>query len=409
MRKPLEGVRVVELSTFVAAPVCGRLLSDLGAEVIKIEAAAGDMWRETVRMWVPEVYNENHNPVYDLYNTGKRDISLNLKTKEGMAALHKLLEKADVFLTNTRYAALERLGLTYDQLKEKYPRLIYAFVVGYGEKGPDKDLPAFDTTAFWSRSGFLRDLANDDGEHYQPVTPPGGVGDTFTGYLLLSQINAALYRRTFDGKGELVKSGLYHNAIFGMGSMNIKYQEDIPPLPSRRSLGYSFMGSYGCADGEWIYFSRGTVKDFENKIARMVGLDCLTEDPEFQDPVLRKIHREKHYEMFKAAFLKQTSTYWLEELKKLDVAGLRMSHFKDVHKDEQAWANDYLEHMQFPDGTTGVMPTCPIEMESVGRVPSKPAHKVGQDTVAVLQELGYSEAEIGDMIESGAVSTKRKV
>ena len=137
MRKPLEGVRVVELSTFVAAPVCGRLLSDLGAEVIKIEAAAGDMWRETVRMWVPEVYNENHNPVYDLYNTGKRDISLNLKTKEGMAALHKLLEKADVFLTNTRYAALERLGLTYDQLKEKYPRLIYAFVVGYGETGPD--------------------------------------------------------------------------------------------------------------------------------------------------------------------------------------------------------------------------------------------------------------------------------
>ena len=410
MRKPLEGVRVVELSTFVAAPVCGRLLRDLGAEVVKIEAAGGDMWRETVRMYVPDVYNDDHNPIYDLYNTGKHHISLNLKTKEGMEALHKLLAKADVFLTNTRYAALERLGLTYEQLKEKYPSLIYAFVVGYGEKGPDKDLPAFDTTAFWSRSGFLRDLANDDGEHYQPVTPPGGVGDTFTGYLLLSQINAALYRRTFDGQGELVKSGLYHNAIFGMGSMNIKYQEEsVPNLPSRRSLGYSFMGSYGCADGEWIYFSRGTVKDFENKIARMVGLDCLTEDPEFQDPVLRKINREKHYVMFKEAFLKQTSTYWLEKLKELDVAGLRMSHFKDVHKDEQAWANDYLEHMQFRDGTTGVMPTCPIEMESVGKVPSKPAPKVGHDTVAVLQDLGYSEAEINDMIATGAVAIKRKV
>ena len=234
------------------------------------------------------------------------------------------------------------------------------------------------------------------------------MGDTFTGYLLLSQINAALYRRTFDGQGELVKSGLYHNAIFGMGSMNIKYQEEsVPNLPSRRSLGYSFMGSYGCADGEWIYFSRGTVKDFENKIARMVGLDCLTEDPEFQDPVLRKINREKHYVMFKEAFLKQTSAYWLEKLKELDVAGLRMSHFKDVHKDEQAWANDYLEHMQFRDGTTGVMPTCPIEMESVGKVPSKPAPKVGHDTVAVLQELGYSEAEINDMIATGAVAIKR--
>ena len=91
MRKPLEGVRVVELSTFVAAPVCGRLLRDLGAEVVKIEAAGGDMWRETVRMYVPDVYNDDHNPIYDLYNTGKHHISLNLKTKEGMEALHKLL------------------------------------------------------------------------------------------------------------------------------------------------------------------------------------------------------------------------------------------------------------------------------------------------------------------------------
>ena len=99
----------------------------------------------------------------------------------------------------------------------------------------------------------------------------------------------------------------------------------------------------------------------------------------------------------------------LEKLKELDVAGLRMSHFKDVHKDEQAWANDYLEHMQFRDGTTGVMPTCPIEMESVGKVPSQPAHKVGQDSVAVLQELGYSQEEIDAMIESGAIAIKRKV
>lgn len=400
MEKPLQGIRVVELSTFVAAPTTGRLLSDMGAEVIKIEQPQGDGWRDTG--YKPGFFSRKHNPVFDLYNSGKKHISLNVKTREGMEAMHKLLKGADIFITNLRTNALQRAGLDYETLKVKYPALIYGLMLGFGEKGPDAELPAFDTTAFWSRGGFLRSL--NDAQYDVPVTAPAGIGDAFTGYLLLSELLAALFRRSRDGKGELVKAGLYHNAVYGMGTMNIITQEPDPtPRPIARKDGPVHMGAFCCADGEWIYFIKGSVKEYDRKIATILGLEALLEDPRYADPGAIERNREQLYPMFRDAFLKQSSDYWLEKLHAIDVGAVRMVHFSDVSKDEQAWANDYLEHVQFPDGVIGVMPTSPLEMESVGKVVTKPAPMVGHDTVAVLQDLGYSQEEIAQMNDSGAV------
>ena len=406
MKKPLEGIRVVELSTFVAAPVCGRMMADMGAEVIKVESPSGDGWRNTTANYKADVYSEDHNPIFDLYNSGKQHIALNLKSQEGMAAMHKLLEKSDVFLTNNRPGALERLGLGYEQLKEKYPSLVYALIIGYGEKGPEGGRPAFDGTAFWARGGFLRDMPDRD--NYRPLTPPGGIGDTFTGYLLLMQIVASLYRRYSDGQGELVKAGLYHNAVFGMGTMNILAQEPSPyEYPQARKDAPPHLGAYECSDGEWIYYAPGTTKNLEEKLAKMAGLDFLLDDPRYATKDDRMSNREYLLGLFQNAYLQKPSAYWLKKLEELDIAGIRMSHFGDVCKDEQAWANDYLEHIQFRDGTTGIIPTSPLEMESVGKISSTSAHKVGQDTVEILRNLGYAEAEIKDMLASGAVSDKR--
>jgi len=400
MEKPLQGIRVVELSTFVAAPTTGRLLSDMGAEVIKIEQPQGDGWRDTG--YKPGFFSRKHNPIFDLYNSGKKYISLNVKTREGMEAMHKLLERADIFITNLRANALERAGLSYEQLKEKYPKLIYGLMLGFGEKGPDAQLPAFDTTAFWSRGGFLRSL--NDAQYDVPVTAPAGIGDAFTGYLLLSELLAALFRRSRDGKGELVKAGLYHNAVFGMGTMNIITQDPDPTVrPIARKDGPVHMGAFCCGDGEWIYFIKGSVKEYDKKIATILGLEQLLDDPRYATPGAIEANRAQLYPMFREAFLKQPSDYWLEKLHQIDVGAVRMVHFSDISKDEQAWANDYLEHVQFPDGVTGVMPTSPLEMESVGKIVTKPAPMVGHDTVAVLQELGYSDEEIAGMNASGAV------
>ena len=404
MEKPLQGIRVVELSTYVAAPACGRLLADMGAEVIKIETPQGDGWRDTG--YKVGYFSRKHNPIFDLYNSGKKHISVNVKTKEGMEAMHKLLARADVFITNLRTIALQRAGLDYETLKDKYPALIYGLMLGFGENGPDKDLPAFDTTAFWSRGGFLRSL--NDAEYDVPVTAPAGIGDAFTGYLLLSELLAALFRRSRDGKGELVKAGLYHNAVYGMGTMNIITQDPDPTIrPIARKDGPVHMGAFCCADGEWIYFIKGSVKEYDKKIATILGLEALLDDPRYADPGAIERNREQLYPMFREAFLKQSSAYWLEKLHAIDVGAVRMCHFSDVSKDEQAWANDYLEHVQFPDGVSGVMPTSPLEMESVGKIVTQPAPMVGHDTVAVLQDLGYSDEEIARMNDSGAIYSEK--
>lgn len=404
MEKPLQGIRVVELATFVAAPTCGRLMADMGAEVIKIEQPQGDSWRDTG--YKPGYFSRKHNPIYDLYNSGKKHISINVKTPEGMEAMHKLLKRADVFITNLRAGALARNGLDYETLKVKYPSLVYGYMLGFGEKGPDKDLPAFDTTAFWSRGGFLRDLG--DGGSDMPVTAPAGIGDAFTGYLLVTQVMAALLRRTRDGKGELVKAGLYHNAVFGMGTMNIVTQDPDPTIrPIARKDGPVHMGAFCCADGEWIYFIKGSVKEYDKKIATILGLDALIGDPRYADPGAIEANRETLYPMFRDAFLKEPSNYWLDKLHEIDVGAVQMCHFSDVSKDEQAWVNDYLENVQFPDGVSGVMPTSPLEMESVGKVATKPAPLVGYDTQEVLQELGYSQEEIQKMHATGAAYSEK--
>ena len=405
MSGPLSGIKVLELSTFVAAPCCARLMADLGADVIKVERPSGDQWRETGISYKPTRFSDKEKPIFDIYNSGKRHISLNLKSEEGMAVFHQLMSEADVFITNTRPAALHRLGIAYEDVKDKYPKLIYGIVLGYGEKGPDTNLPAFDTTAFWSRSGFLRDqgaiLPNGQ---YLPVNAPSSMGDTMTGYLLLAQINAALFSRTVTGKGDYVRSGLYHNAIFTTGTMQIYSQ---PPwgtkFPMNRLDTGVPGGAYECADGEWVFIAAAYMATIIPLMCKAIGREDLLEDPEFTDPASRWRKRAEYYEIFKDAFLTKTSDEWVKIATELDFALVRMGHYADVATDEQAWANDYLENVTFANGRVDVMPRSPIEMDSVGLLHTKTAPAVGAHTAEILGELGYSAEQVEAMQSSGAV------
>ena len=402
MPGPLSGVKVLELATMVAAPSCARILADMGAEVIKVEHPKGDGWRNTAVSYVPGRFCEQESPVFDIYNSGKKHIAINLKTEKGMEAFHKLLSEADVFVTNTRPAALRRLGIYYDDLKERYPALIYAIILGYGEKGPDKDMPAFDTTAFWSKSGFLRDLS-PAGENYAPINPPSSVGDTACGYLLLAQICAALYSRKETGKGDFVRSGLYHNAVFMMGTMQIITQRPFgKTYPKTRMECGAPNGSFECADGEWIFIAMSG-----DKILDMIGRPELREDPRFATGAARYENRDAWYHVFREAFLTQPTAYWKQRGMELDIPMTVMGHFADISEDEQAWANDYLEYVTHPSGNTNVMPRTPIEMDSVGLQTTKIAHGVGEDTEQILLDLGYTREEVAQMCESGAVANKR--
>lgn len=403
MSGPLSGVKVVELSTFVAAPVCARLLADLGADVIKVERPAGDDWRRTGIGYNASRFCDDENPVFDIYNSGKKHVAINLKDPAGMDAFHKLLKDADVLITNTRLAALERLGLTYDDLKDKYPSLIYAMVIGYGEKGPDAAKPAFDTVAFWSRSGFMRDQVLA-GENYAPVVPPFGVGDTITGMFLMGEICAALYSRKETGKGDLVKTSLYHNGIFTMGTMQLVCQEPYGyKYPYDRVHHGAPGGFFRCADDEWVFVAAAYAAEIIPKMCKAIGRPELMEDPKFSTPAARWKNREEYYQIFHDALLTKTSDEWLEIADKYDIALNKMVHYRDVPKDEQAWANGYFEHVTYATGRTDVMPTSPIEMASIGPIKTKIAPEIGHDTDAILASLGYTAEQIAEMRAAGAI------
>ncbi len=402
MQKPLTGVKVVELSTFVAGPVTARLLADLGAEVIKVERPEGDAWRATGISYIPGRFSQDENPVFDIYNAGKKHIALNLKVPEGMEALHKLLAEADVFITNIRPNALKRLGLSYEDLKETYPALIYGILLGYGEEGPEARKPAFDTSAFWAKSGFLRDQSLDR-EDYAPVQPPYSVGDTVTGYLLMGEICAALYRKKETGLGDYVKAGLYHNSIFAMGTMAIINQ---PPFgrvfPADRASWGGPHGDYKCADGEWIYIS-GYTEAMYPRLYKMLDREDLATDPRYCTAAQRWENRQAYYEEIRDAFLTKPSAHWLSLSEAYDLPMTRMGHFSDIAVDEQAWANGYLENVQFPSGNTDVMPRSPIEMDSVGTLVTVPAPGIGAHSAEILKNIGYTDARIKEMEASGAV------
>ncbi|MBE6643491.1 MAG: CoA transferase [Ruminococcaceae bacterium] len=404
MSKPLEGIKVVDLTTFVAAPVTARLLGDLGAEVIKIEHPKGDGWREFGINFNTR-FNDDENPVFDIYNSGKKMISVNLKSTEGKEILWKLLDDADVFVTNTRPDALKRLGLAYEDIKERYPRLIYAIVLGYGEEGPDAAKPAFDTTAFWARTGFARDMSPLT-DSYIPITSPSGVGDTVTGYNLTAQICAALLGRARSGKGECVKAGLYHTGIFTMGTMEIIAQK-----PWGREFPRSRMqveppgGCYETKDGDWFYLATGQVSVALPKIFNMIGRPDLVDDERYNTREARVKNGVELYKFFAEVYKTKTMAEWAELAKEFDLPLIRMNHFSDVTTDEQAWANGYLEYMTCPNGETVTMPSPPIEMETVGKIETKPAAKVGADTKEVLLGLGYTPEEISAMEETGAIYT----
>ena len=404
MEKPLEGIKVVELADFVSAPVCARILADMGAEVIKIERNTGNAWRETGKASCPEKFTDEINPGYDINNTGKKHIVLNLKTEEGMAACHKLLESADVFVTNNRIAALKRLGLDYDTIKDRYPRLIYAIGLGYGEKGPDANNPAFDHTAFWARTGFLLDMSplSDD---YHPVFPPSSVGDNFTGLTLATEICSALYNRTKTGKGDYVRSSLFHNGIFAMGAMQICTQESAGTVypRTRQEHGVAY-GDYMCKDGRYVYIASGYAEKLISKVFTIIGRPDLIDDPKFNSAAARTQNADEMYSIISDAMLQKTSDEWLDFAKEADIPMVKMLHFSEVSEDEQALVNGYIQNVTYADGTTYKIASSPIEMDSIGELKTEPTKPIGADTVDVLKAHGYSDGEIEKLRSIGVIN-----
>jgi len=399
--KPLEGIKVVELSTYVAAPGAARTLADMGAEVIKIESHSGDQWRETGKKMLSTTDAEN--PVFDVYNTGKKSICVNIKTEDGIAFVMKLLENADIFITNTRARSLRKLGLDAQTLTEKFPRLIHASIDGFGAKGPDADSPGFDNISFWARSGFSADIPYK-AENSYPLPPTSGIGDCVSGGFLVAGIMTALYNRERTGKGDIVNVSLYGAAIWAMSSMllraNPKYGERFPLSPSQ---GDPLTNNYECADGEWCNIS---VRAYD-KDAQLMYKTLGIED---EINAIGNVTVETYYNMaetlipiIRKAMKKKTSAQWMKEFRENDLVIGKLPHMTDVLVDEQAWVNGFIEELTCPNGEKTVLACPPIHLGSYTKDPATPAPQLGEQTDEVLRSFGYDEETIRRMHEVGAV------
>lgn len=405
--KPLHGITVVELALFVAAPSAARMLADWGAEVIKIESPKGDPMRYMGRLVSMPIDNEKENPAYDQQNSGKKGIILNLKTEEGQEAMHRLLAKADVFITNNRQDALERMSLSYEQLSVRYPALVYGQVSGYGEKGPDKDKPGYDFTAYYARGGISGTLYE---KGTSPLLTVAGFGDTQVGLCLASGICAALLKAQRTGQGEKVSVSIYQTAVFCMGHLIASSQYGKNPYPrSRMDISNPLQNAYETKDGRWI---QGAVNDFDNQfsnVCRLIGREDLTENESYRDFEKVKHHSRPLIEELDKTFKQKNIDEWMEIFKAADMPFDKEMLWEEILKDPQAWADDILCHVEgYPErdgmGTARTLIRTPVKFKEAGLSEYKKGPRIGEHTAEILEALGYAEEEIRKMKEKGAVS-----
>lgn len=400
--KPLEGITVVELSFFVAAPGAARMLSDWGAKVIKIESPKGDPMRFMGKLVSMPIDNEKENPAYDQQNAGKKGIVLDLKSEKGQEAIHRLLAVADVFITNNREEALERLGLTYTQLSIKYPALVYGQVSGYGEKGPDKDKPGYDFTAYYARGGVSGTLYE---KGTSPLLTVAGYGDTQVGMCLASGICAALVKAQRTGQGEKVSVSLYQTAVYCMGHMIAAAQYGNNHYPrSRMETANPLQNAYKTRDGRWL---QGAVNDYDNMfpaVCRLIGREDLAGEPLFDrfekvkncpGPLIAELDQ---------TFIQKDIAEWLEIFKKADLPFDKEVEWEEILTDPQAWEADILCHVEgYPEhetlGTARTLVRTPVKFRESELPEFIKGPRIGEHTYEILSGLGYTQKEILDMQE----------
>lgn len=403
--RPLEGIKVVEMATFIAVPAAGRLLADMGAQVVKIESAKGDNLRFTApNEGRPLDPHEDAN--FDLENSGKKGIVVDLRTEKGTEILFKLLEDADIFLTNWRPQALERKHLTYEDLKEKFPKLVYASLTGYGEKGPDKDLPGFDYTAFFARSGW-------SGSLYQKGTVPSNLipalGDHQAAMALTCGALAALFRAKMTGKGEKVSTNLLHTAIWvqGFQVQGAQYGDEFGGVSypfDRRDNQLPYQPAVQTKDERFLQVMGPNYPIYFPLIMKAIGREELIDDPVFSDQraMLAAGRNGELYDIIQEGFRSKTLEEWIPILTELDIPYAICKTYEEVAKDEQAWANDVFFEMDYPRGPKALVRT-PIDFEQTPLPPYDKAPLLGENTEEVLSGLGYSAAEIESMVADGTV------
>ncbi len=391
-------LKVVDLASFIAGPAAAVILSDYGADVIKVEPPTGDTWRIGYKL--PPQPRSRDNYPWQLNNRNKRGLSLDLKSAQAGEILEKLVKWADVLIVNTPHPARKKLKLEYEDVVQWNPRLVYADVTGYGEKGPDASLPGFDITAYWARSGLLS-LTRDAGA--PPTLPPSGSGDHATAVTLFSAIVTALYRRERTGKGSyvttsLLAAGVWSCGVFVQGAL---CDATFFPLHDRLKPPNALINVYRASDDNW--FVLVLTPDKWPALAKGVGrLDLLT-DPRFADPAKLAANSAELTAMLDEIFRSQPMSHWREIFDQAHLTFGVVHAPSEVVKDPQLRENDIVVPIEGAGEKVKFTVSSPLTVHNVSKVAARRAPEIGEHNDELLQELGFSNDKIGEFRASGAI------
>ena len=402
--KPLEGIRVIEFANYVAAPATSKVMAMWGADVIHVESAEGDVFRFNNALYKLPLDRDDSNPCFDVSSCNKRYVALDLKTADGQAAMAKLLSTADVFISNIRNRSLAKLGLTYDQIKHQYPKLIYGYLSGYGEQGVDKDTAGYDYTSYCARGGILAEMA--DAASGAPAYGVSAYGDLQASVCLGFGILAALMGREKTGKGDKVSASLYRTAAYMMHLNIVASTFGYRGPFTRKQAVTPSMTTYSTSDGRWFQLCAPMYNRDFNKIMRAIGREDLVDSPLYRDlETVRAAGRNADVvSIIEAETKKHGIDYWMKTLKENDIACEKAYLWEEIAEDPQAWDNGFYQMVDYPDGRQIQVFNDPVALDSVGIPEFKPAKGIGYDTADVLREVGYSDEEIRAMAEAKTIS-----
>lgn len=394
---PLSGLKVIELAHVMAGPACGRMLSDLGADVIKLERPGG----EDSRHMAPP-YLGTDSAAYVMMNRGKRDICVDLKSPIGKRAFLDLIKDADVLIENFRKGTMDRLGLGYDQLQTVNPRLIYCEISGYGRTGPLADEGGFDLMA-QAMSGLMS--ITGEGPGRPPVKVGAPVGDIGAGLLATIGVLAALAERQRSGLGQRVDTSLFEAALFQTLWQSAIYLAS-GNVPGAMGSAHPLDGPYQAFEtqDEWIVVGAANQANWL-RLLRVLDAGALANDPRFRENPDRMRNLAALVDTLTPIFQTDTASNWLQRLADGDVPAAPILAMDKVLAHPQTLARDMLVDIAHPDlGQTKTL-GLPIKFSRTpGRVQGVVSPRLGEHARDVLKAAGWSDSDIDQAFQDGALS-----
>lgn len=398
----LEGIRVVEHATYMAAPGAGGILSDWGADVVKIEPPGGDPIRNFFATIGSDIQD---NPVFDFDNRGKKSMILDTRTAPGQEILRKLAAQADVFLTNVRPGGLSRSGLDYKSLAQINRKLVYCSLTGYGLDGPDADKPGFDVASFWSRAGVAR-LTIPKGQ--EPFALRTAFGDHTTSMAAAAGICAALVKAQRTGEGQLVEASLLRAALFAMGSdfaIQLFFGR-IGSTKTRHEQIQPLMNFFKTQDEAWfcIVSRQGNV-DWA-PLCRVMDRRDLIDDERYARAKGRRANAHALVTLMDEAFAKFTMEEVAARLDEEAIAWAPVQTLAQVAADPQVAASGAIVDVPSAsgDGSSFKSPGSPIRFPGADDGPKGASPRMGEHTEDILADLGYSPSEITSLSDEKVVA-----